>query len=386
MRSCAARCSSRVVGEDELAPVPAQRGPPPGLARGDQPPVRLGGLGQLLVMARGAAPLAAPVVPPGDAGQGGLEVGVAGAVRDEPRRPVRGRRGDALVRRPGVQLGTAVGQQVVAPGHALVPGPRQVAGGGEHRGPVGEHRPGQHVALRARDERAADPGHAALGPAPVGHRDEHPVGGRRGLRLDHLGGPLPRGPAVTRPVHRGRDEVGAVQGGQPRPLRELQVVADHHGHPSDLGVHRRQRGVAGGEDELLGVPQVRLAVDGPSAGRVYQGSAVVQAAVGAELAEAADDHQPVPGGQRAPLAQGDVPGGGRGQAAGLGGRVGGIEDVTGIAQFGQHHEPRARGGRLGHRVRGGLPVGVRLGHRDGELSDRDHGLRGVHYARSVRPG
>ena len=221
-------------------------------------------------------------------------------------------------------------------------------------------------------------------PAPVGHRDEHPVGGRRGLRLDHLGGPLPLGPAVARPVHRGRDEIGAVQGGQPGPLGELQVVADHHGHPPDLGVHRRQGGVAGGEDELLGVPQVRLAVDGAGTRRVHQGGAVVQAAVGAELAEAADDHQPVTGGQLVPLPQGGVVRGGRGQAAGLGGRVGGVEDVAGVAQLGQHHEPRPRGGRLGHRVRGGLAVGVRLGHGDRELGDRY--LGGVHYACSVRPG
>ena len=261
-------------------------------------------LGHLLVVLRGAAPLAAPVVPAPDAGHGRLEIRVAGAVRDEPRRPVRPRRRDALVRCPGVQLGTAVGQQVVALGYALVPGPRQVAVGGEHRGPVGEHRPGQRVTLRAGDERAADPGHAALDPAPVGHRDEHPVGGRRGLRLDHLGGPFPLGPAVARPVHRGRDEVGAVQGSQPRPLRELQVVADHHGHPPDLGVHRRQRGVAGGEDELLRIPQVRLAVDRAGAGRVDQGRAVVQAAVVAEFAEAADDHQAMLAGQGVPLRAG----------------------------------------------------------------------------------
>src|SRR5690348_11426614 len=284
--------------------------------------------------------------------------------------------------RRGVQLGTAVGQQVVAPGHVLVPGPGQVAGGGEHRGPVGEHRPGQHVAFRARDERAADPGHAALGPAPVGHRDEHPVGGRRGLRLDHLSGPLPLGPAVAGPVHRGRDEIGAVQGGQPGPLRELQVVADHHGDPPDLSVYRRQRRVAGSEDELLGIPQVRLAVDGAGAGRVHQGGAVVQAPVTAELAEAADYHQPVPGGQLVPLPQGDAVRGGCGQAARLGDRIGGVEDVAGVAQLGQDHEPRPRVGRLGDRVRGGPPVGVRLGHGDRELGDRYQG--GVHFACSVR--
>src|SRR5207248_3639888 len=53
----------RVIGEDELAPVPAQRGPPPGLPGGLRPPGRLGAARQLLVVLRGAAPLAAPVGP-----------------------------------------------------------------------------------------------------------------------------------------------------------------------------------------------------------------------------------------------------------------------------------------------------------------------------------
>ena len=384
MRSCAARCSSGWSLKTNLpqcqhSAARRQASPAVTVRHG-----RLGGLGQLLVVPRGAAPFAAPVVPPADAGHGRREVGIAGAVRDESCRPVRGRRCDALVRRPGVQLGTAVGQQVVVPGHALVPGPRQVAGGGEDRGPVGEHRPGQRVAVGAGDERAADPGHAALVPAPVRHRDEYPIGGRRGLRLDHLGGPLPGRPAVARPVHRGRDQVGAVQGDEPRPLGELQVVTDHHGHPPELGLHHRRRGVAGGERDLLVVPQVRLAVDRPGAGRVHQGRAVVQAAVGAELAETADDHQPVPAGQRLPLPQGGAVGNGRGQAAGLGGRVFGVEDIAGVGQLGQYHEPSARGGRLGDRLRGGLPVRVRFGHGDGELSDGY--LGGVHYARSVRPG
>ena len=129
---------------------------------------------------------------------------------------------------------------------------------------------------------------------------------------------------------------------------------------------------------------MRLAIDRPGAGRVHQGGAVVQAAVGAELAEAADDHQPVPGGQLVPLPQGGAVRGGRGQAAGLGSRVGGVEDVAGVAQLGQDHEPRACGSRLGDRVRGGPPVGDRLGHGDRELGDCY--LGGVHYACSVRPG
>jgi len=145
-------------------------------------------------------------------------------------------------------------------------------------------------------------------------------------------------------------------------------------------------GAAGGEDELLVVPQVRLTVDGPDAGRVDQGRAVVQAAVRTELAETADDDQPVPARQLVPLPQGGVVRGGRGQAAGFLGRSGAVEDVAGVTQLGQDHEPGTGGGRFGDRGRGGLPVDVRLGHGDGELGDRDHGRGRVHYAYSVRPG
>ena len=59
-----------VIDEDELAPVPAQRGAPPGVPGGHRAPGRLGRPGQLLVVLGGPAPLAAPVVPDVDAGHG----------------------------------------------------------------------------------------------------------------------------------------------------------------------------------------------------------------------------------------------------------------------------------------------------------------------------
>jgi len=291
-----------------------------------------------------------------------------------------------VLRRRGVQRGAAVGQQVVVAGQGLVARPRQVACRGQHGRAVLEHGPGQRVAVGPGDQRAADPGHAALVLAAVGHRDEDPVGGRGGLRLDHLGGPLPRRVGRGGPVHRGGDEVGASQRGQPDPFGELQVVADHHADPAEPQVHHGGRRVARGEDQLLLVPQMGLAVDRPGPGRIHDRRAVKQAAADAALAEAADDRQPVLGGQGAPLAQGDAVVRGRGEGTGLGGRPAGIvaEHVAGIAQLGQHHEPRARHGRLGHREGGGLAVGVRLADGDGQLGDGDDGL--VHRVRSVRRG
>src|SRR3984957_19441405 len=204
----------------------------------------------------------------------------------------------------GVEAGPAVGELVVVAGQALVPGLLQVADRRQHGGTVLQDGPGQRVPVGTDDQRAADPGHAALVLTAVGDRDEDPVGGRARRRFDHLGGRLPRRAGRVGPVHRGGDKVGAVDGGQAYPLGELQVVADHHAYPADGGVDDRGRRVAGGEDELLLVPQVRLAVDGPGPGRVDQRRAVVELAVRAALAEAADDHQLVFGGQGVPLAQG----------------------------------------------------------------------------------
>ena len=62
-----------------------------------------------------------------------------------------------------------------------------------------------------------------------------------------------------------------IKRGQPDPLGELQVVADHHGDPAEVQVDDGRRRVTGGEDELLLIPQVRLAVHGPGPGRVDDG-------------------------------------------------------------------------------------------------------------------
>ncbi len=82
-------------------------------------------------------------------------------------------------------------------------------------------------------------------------------------------------------------------------------------------------------------------------------------------------------GQRTPVAQGDAVARGRGEAAGFGGRLLGdvAEDIAGIAQLRQHHEPRARIRRLGYGAGGGLAVGLGLTYGDRELCDRDHGGR-----------
>jgi hypothetical protein len=298
---------------------------------------------------------------------------------------VRGGRRDALVLGLfGVELGAAVGEQVVVPVQALVPGAFQVAGGGQHDRTVLQDGAAQQVAVRPGDQRAADPGDAALVLAAVGDRDEDTVGRRVGLRLDDLRGPLPRRAGGVRPVHGGGDEVGAVGGGQPHPLGELQVVADHHGYPADCGVDHGRRSVAGGEDELLLIPQVRLAVDRPGPGLIDQGRAVVQLAVAAPLAEPAHDDQPVFGGQGVPLAQGVAVVRGRGERARLGSCSGGLgpEHITRVAQLGQDDEPGVRGRGLSHRGRGGLAIGVGLADGDGQLSNGDDGVLHVRALRS----
>ena len=154
---------------------------------------------------------------------------------------------------------------------------------------LGAGRAGQRVPVRAGDQAAADPAHPPLGADPAGCRDEHPVGERRGLDVSHDVGPLPRRHRLGGPVGGHGQQVSAGQGGQPYPLRELDVVADHHRDPAELGGHDRRRGAAGGEEVALGVPQVRLAVHRAEPAGVGQHRAVVELAVVAELGEAADD-------------------------------------------------------------------------------------------------
>lgn len=195
----------------------------------------------------------------------------------------------------------------------------QVRVGDEQLRLAGGGGAGQRVAVRAGDQRAAHPVHAAFLPAAVGHRDEDPVGRGGRLRLDHLRRALAGRTRRGRPVHRGRDEIGAGQRGQPRPLGKLQVVADHQGHPAERKLHHRRRRVTGHEDQVLRVPQVRLAVDAFRTGSCHKRGAVVQPAIVAEFAEAAGDHQVVPLGELAPAGQSRVlVRARRGQASGLG--------------------------------------------------------------------
>ena len=84
-------------------------------------------------------------------------------------------------------------------------------------------------------------------------------------RAQHLHRALAGGPRLARPVRRDAEQLGAAQRGGARPLRELEVVADDEPDPAVRRVEHRRRLVAGGEDELLAVPQVRLAVDGADA-------------------------------------------------------------------------------------------------------------------------
>jgi arginase family enzyme len=62
----------------------------------------------------------------------------------------------------------------------------------------------------------------------------------------------------------------AVQRGQPDPLGELQVVADHHPDPAEPGRHHRRRRAARGEPQRFLIPQVRLAVDAAQPAGVRQ--------------------------------------------------------------------------------------------------------------------
>jgi len=300
------------------------------------------------------------------------------AVRDEPRRPVRVAAATRLSGAQAYRLGTAVGQQVVAPGHVLVPGPRQVAGGGEHRGPVGEHRPGQRVAFRARDERAADPGHAALVRHRSATRRNTPLAAAAACALTTSAGRFSSA-SCSRPVHRAAIKVGASRAAS-RSTGELQVVADHHGtRPSRCpGRSAASPGVKTSFSSPTGAPCGKR----PGADASTKAAAVVQAAVGAGLAEAADDDQTGAGRPSSCHC--------RRVALSCGGR-----GSRGPRQPGRRRRRRCRSrtasGRTTSRAPAAPPrrprprsppVGVRLGHGDREAGRCYQG--GVHCACSVR--
>src|ERR1700685_1748280 len=74
--------------------------------------------------------------------------------------------------RLGVEAGPTVGEQGVFAIQALVPRPLQVADRRQQDRTVLQDGPGQRVTVRTDDQRAADPGHAALVPTEVCDRDD----------------------------------------------------------------------------------------------------------------------------------------------------------------------------------------------------------------------
>ncbi len=255
-------------------------------------------------------------------------------------------------------MGHAVGQYVVALAGPLVAGGAEIADRHQDALLVARHRASQRPAVRVDDGRAADPVHAALVADAVAGRDEHPVDRRGRLRPDDLHRPLAVRPGEQRPVRRGAQQLRPGQSGQPDPLGELQVVADHHGQPGPADRHHRRRLRTGREHQLLGVPEVDFPIGGEDARASHDDSGVVQGAVIAELADAADQRDAEAAGQGHPLR------GGRavhrlGQRA----RFGQVpEDIAAAGQFGQDDDARALAGRPRRHVQAGRPVRRQLAH------------------------
>jgi hypothetical protein len=77
-------------------------------------------------------------------------------------------------------------------------------------------------------------------------------------------------------------------------------------------------GGGAGEDELLTIPQVQLAVHGAQTRRIEDGGAVVDVTVIAALAEATGEHQVMAGGEAAPFGEQRIPAPDRGGGGLLG--------------------------------------------------------------------
>ena len=72
------------------------------------------------------------------------------------------------------------------------------------------------------------------------------------------------------------DDVGTHLGHDPRGLREPDIPTHQQADPSDRGVEHLVALIAGGEPELLGVPEMGLAVAADVTGRADQDRGVVQ--------------------------------------------------------------------------------------------------------------
>jgi hypothetical protein len=94
-----------------------------------------------------------------------------------------------------------------------------------------------------------------------------------------------------------------VQGGNSYPLGDFQVVADQHSDPAERRVNHRRRGAPCGEQEVLGVLEVRLAVDAAEPTGIDESGTIKHLAGCRLFAEAADDDDLVVGGEPRPEGQ-----------------------------------------------------------------------------------
>src|SRR5215475_5622218 len=95
---------------------------------------------------------------------------------------------------PAVQLGPAVGVDVVGGACGLVEGVAEPTLGGYGDRPGGHGRLGERPSVGVDDDRAGHPVDAALPAGAVAGGDEHPIDRRVGLDPDDLGRPLAVGP------------------------------------------------------------------------------------------------------------------------------------------------------------------------------------------------
>lgn len=266
-----------------------------------------------------------------------------------------------------VQVKPPVGVDVHELGEVLVAACGQIHIGNRDAGsPTGF---GVHPAVGIDDHGGFGPLLPTFDASPVAHCDRHPVGAGRRHRGDDFALPLAFRVWKPRPIHRCHNQFRTLHGYQPGDLGELQVVAHQHSQQSVCGRQHCGKAVPWGEDQLLPVPQVGLAVDGDHFGPVDHQCAVVQAAVGTGLAEPAD-HRRVPG--RVDPAPESRAIGGQCRGAGF---VGVGEHVARRHEFGKHHDLGAVGHRICDRGRRSVQVRLEVPENGGQLDacDASHG-------------